>query len=209
MGNPTEPTGAASVFATLREAQGAMREHGDRRYHYAISCLLPPLGHDHWPDDEIAPILRELDAVDPEEYTLTLTLADLRAARPLRECAWHIPALDWVSSSTATCRLRTPRHETGVPVAAFRRRVALGLAQAVHSGQSRQHREWKVQHAKDDKQKLARLEAAAWKASGMLRMALRRHAEGRATTEDLLATITGAAYLLEQAQPAQHDPLGE
>lgn len=94
MGNPAEPTGAASVFATLREAHGAMREHGDRRYHYSVTCLLPPGGHDHWPDDEIALILRELDTVDPEEYTLTL--ADLRAATPLWESAWHIPALDWV-----------------------------------------------------------------------------------------------------------------
>jgi hypothetical protein len=94
MGNPSEPTAAASVFATLREAQGAMREHGDRRYHYSVTCLLPPSGHDGWPDDEITLILRELATVDPEEYTLTL--ADLRGATALREGEWRIPALDWV-----------------------------------------------------------------------------------------------------------------
>jgi hypothetical protein len=65
-----------------------------------------------------------------------------------------------------------------------------------------------VLHAKDE-EKLARLEAAAWKASGMLRMALRRHAEGRAATADLLAAITGAADLLEQALGVRHDPVGE
>ncbi|BAU49834.1 hypothetical protein SVA_3286 [Sulfurifustis variabilis] len=94
MGNPTEQTGAASVFATLREAHGAMREHGDRRYHYSVTCLLPLGGQDDWSDDEITLILRELDTVDPEEYTLTL--ANLRAATPLRDSAWHIPAFDWV-----------------------------------------------------------------------------------------------------------------
>lgn len=79
---------------TLREAHGAMREHGDRCYYYSVTCLLPQDGHDDWPGDEIALILLELDTVDPEEYTLTL--ADLRAATLLRESAWHIPALDWI-----------------------------------------------------------------------------------------------------------------
>jgi hypothetical protein len=94
MGNPSEPTAAASVFATLRAAQGAMREHGDRRYHYSVTCLLPPGGHADWPGDEITLILRELDTAEPEEYTLTV--AELHAATPLRESAWHIPALNWV-----------------------------------------------------------------------------------------------------------------
>jgi hypothetical protein len=93
-GTPTEQSGAASVCATLREAHSAMRDHGDRRYHYSVTCLLPPSGHDGWPDDEITLILRELATVDPEEYTLTL--ADLRGATALREGEWRIPALDWV-----------------------------------------------------------------------------------------------------------------
>lgn len=94
MGNPTEPTGAASIFATLRAAHGSMREHGDRRYHYGVTFLLPQRGDEEWAGDEVALILRELDTADPEEYTLTL--ADLRVATPLWESAWHIPALDWV-----------------------------------------------------------------------------------------------------------------
>jgi hypothetical protein len=40
-------------------------------------------------------------------------------------------------------------------------------------------------------------------------MALRRHTEGRAATEDLLAAIAGAADLLEQALGVQRDPVGE
>lgn len=58
------------------------------------SCLLPPGASADLPGDEITLILRELDTVDPEEYTLTV--ADLRAATPLGESAWRIPALDWV-----------------------------------------------------------------------------------------------------------------
>ncbi len=94
MGNPTENTSGPSVFTMLCEAHGAMREQDDRRYHYSVTCLLPQGTNADLPGDEITLILRELDTVDPEEYTLTV--ADLRAATPLGESAWRIPALDWV-----------------------------------------------------------------------------------------------------------------
>lgn len=95
MGNSTENTLEPSVFTTLCEAHGAMREQDDRRYHYSVTCLLPPGDTaTDLPGDEIMLILRELDTVDPEEFTLTVV--DLRAATPLREGSWHIPALDWV-----------------------------------------------------------------------------------------------------------------
>lgn len=95
MGNPTEKASGASIFATVRDAHGARREQGDRRYHYSVACLLPSsVNAADLPGDEVAVILRELDMVDAEECALTV--ADLRAAIPLNTSAWRIPTFNWV-----------------------------------------------------------------------------------------------------------------